>query len=98
MGNLLSLKDGTVENITDPKDFADLVEDRLGYEAAQYMKCNFYAVDEIVTTLEDVYESLIDFAEILQAENSKIAFSDIENFVNRLISKVEKRISYFDDF
>ena len=94
MGNLLSLKDGTVENITEPKDFSDLVEDRLGYDAVQYMKCNFYAVDEdeVATTLEDIYESLIDFAEMLQSENSKIAFSNIENFVDRLISKVEKRI------
>lgn len=92
MGNLLSLKDGTVENITEPKDFADLVEDRFGYDAAQYMKCNFYADEEDpIRSLENVYWSLGDIENRIQFK--KMESIETLKLITSLRSKIGRQLN-----
>lgn len=94
MGTLMSLKDGSVENITDPKDFSDLVEERLGYEAAEYMKGNFYTADEDpINFIEDVYWTLTDIGNCIQYK--KMENIEVLKLIVSLRSKIGRRLDEF---
>ena len=92
MAEVLNLKDGSIETILSMDDFADLIEQKLGYDAKCYLQDIIDGYDENEYTKEEYAKLEADYME-LQDENKNLK-EEIEGLKNSdLVTNLKKDIN-----
>jgi len=83
--NVISLKDGSTRTILQEKDFQELIDQELGYEAAKYFQLLVENYETKIKEAEDNDSSDLRSYE-MSLESNMRAFQDIEEICRIMIS------------
>jgi len=86
MADVISLKDGSVETIFEPKDFKYLVEKFMGYDAETYFENLISKMEEAVDEAQDKEQSDLGSYEA-SLESNTVAFNDIQDVCRSMIAE-----------
>lgn len=89
MADVITLKDGSVEIIFEPKDFQYLVEKHLGYDAETYFRTLIEKLQKEVEDALDKEQSDLGAYEASLESNTR-AFIDIEEICRSMIEDFNK--------
>lgn len=89
MADVITLKDGSVEIIFEPKDFQYLVEKHLGYDAETYFRTLIEKLQKEVKDALDKEQSDLGAYEASLESNTR-AFIDIEEICRSMIEDFNK--------
>ena len=89
MADVITLKDGSVEIIFEPKDFQYLVEKHLGYDAETYFRTLIEKLQKEVEDALDKEQSDLGAYEASLESNTR-AFIDIEEICQTMISEFNR--------
>ena len=83
--NIISLKDGSMMTILQPKDFQELIDQYLGYEAAKYFQL---LIENYETRIEEAEEGINTDLRCyeMSLESNTRAFQEIEEICRNMIS------------
>ena len=85
MADVITLKDGSVEIIFEPKNFQELIDQYLGYEAAKYFQLLVKNYETRVEEAEEGTNSDLRSYEMSLESNTR-AFQEIEEICRNMIS------------
>ena len=89
MADVITLKDGSVAIIFEPKDFQELIDQELGYEAAKYFQL---LVENYETQIEEAEEGTNSDLRCyeMSLESNARAFRDIEEICRTMIDEFNR--------
>lgn len=89
MADVISLKDGSVETVFEPKDFKYLVEKHMGYDAETYFENLISKMEEAVDEAQDKEQSDLGSYEA-SLESNTAAFQDILEVCRTMIAEFDQ--------
>ena len=87
MADVLSLKDGSVETLFEPKDFQYLVEKYMGYDAETYFRTFEASLESNARCFNDLLESIKEAVNLLDEKRLN------KTQMGKLLSKMGKQIN-----
>lgn len=89
MADVITLKDGSVEIIFEPKDFQYLMEKHLGYEATKYFQSLIENYEARIEEAEEGINTDLRCYEMSLESNTR-AFQEIEEICRTMISEFNR--------